>query len=49
MDVNETYRDHFTTCRNVESLCCAPEMNMLYVNYTSMKNRGNRGGGDTVG
>ena len=39
MDVNQTYcGDRFTVYTNIESLCCAPETNiMLYVNYTSIK------------
>ena len=39
MDVNETYSDdHFTIYRNIESLCCRAETNlMLYVNYISKK------------
>ena len=36
-DVNYTYYgDYFTICINVELLCCTPETNMLYVNYTSI-------------
>ena len=35
---NYTYSgDHFTLYRNIESLCCTPETNTLYVNYTSIK------------
>lgn len=29
--------DHFTTYTNMESLRCIPETNMLYVNYTPIK------------
>lgn len=38
MDVNWTYcGDHFATYVNMESLCCLPETNMLYVTYTFKK------------
>ena len=38
-DGNQTYcGDHFVNYANIESLCCAPETNiMLYDNYTSIK------------
>lgn len=29
--------DHFAMYTNFKSLCCTPEVNMLYVNYTSIK------------
>lgn len=36
MDVNQTnWGDHFAIHTNIESLCCMPETNMSYVNYTS--------------
>lgn len=36
MDANQTYHDHFAIYINIESLCCIPEPNMMYVNYTSI-------------
>ena len=32
------YGDNFPMYTNIESLCCTPENNMLYVNYISTKN-----------
>ena len=33
--------DHFIMYINIESLSCTPETNrILYINYTSVKNRG---------
>ena len=41
-DGNQTYRgDHFILCKNIESLCCIPETNIILpVNYTSIKQNG---------
>ena len=40
-NVNQTYcGDHFAIYRNIESLCCTPETNIiLYINYTSIKKK----------
>lgn len=37
MDVNYTYYgDHFTIYLNIESLCCTPVTNTLWVDYISI-------------
>ena len=39
-DVNSIYHgDHSTIYTNSESLCCTPETNITYVNYSSIKNK----------
>lgn len=41
MDVNQACYNHFTTYTNNDSLCFAPETNiMLYANYMSIKSPG---------
>lgn len=38
-DVKQTYHaEHFTIYTNTEFLCCTPDTNKLYVNYTPGKN-----------
>lgn len=34
--------DYFTMYTNTESLCCIPETNMLYINYTSREKKEKR-------
>lgn len=34
MDVNLTPHGHLTVYPNIKSLCCTPETNKMYVNYT---------------
>lgn len=37
-DVNYTYYgDNFIMYTNIKSLCCTPEANIIYINYTSRK------------
>ena len=37
MDVNQTYcGDHFAMYTNIKSLCCTPETNIMYIDYTSI-------------
>ena len=37
MDINQTYYgDYFTIYTNIKSLSCTPEINIMYVNYTSV-------------
>ena len=36
----KTYHDHFVMYKNIKSLCCTPESNIvLWVNYASIKKR----------
>ena len=44
MYINQVYGDHFTTYTNIKLLHCSCEINMLYVNYTSIFKIGGGGG-----
>ena len=39
-NINLTYcGDHFSIYTNIETLCCTPETNTLYVNQNSFKKK----------